>query len=271
MAEEAAVTREQLIDLLNEDLAREYQAIIAYVVYSQVLKGAEYMNIADGARGARRRGAAARDDDRQAHRLSRRHADGDGRCRSMLSEKAKEMLRADLENENDTITQLSRAASSSARRCRSTRSPKTSARSCARSRNTRSIWRRRSARMFPTCRGCGARRQEKEVSCPPMSTLSRDLRYAIRALLANPGFTAVAILSLAHRHRRQHRDLQRRERAPPASAAVRERRSAGHPLEHVARPRHRRGLVLDGAVLRHPEWTAKLRGCRALRSAPMRI
>src|SRR5579862_7761437 len=40
------VTREELIKLLNEDLAREYQAIIAYVVYSQVLKGAKYMNIA---------------------------------------------------------------------------------------------------------------------------------------------------------------------------------------------------------------------------------
>jgi bacterioferritin len=40
------VTRKQLIDLLNEDLAREYQAIIAYVVYSQVLKGAQYMSIA---------------------------------------------------------------------------------------------------------------------------------------------------------------------------------------------------------------------------------
>ena len=42
----AAVTREDLVDLLNEDLAREYQAIISYVVYSQVLKGAQYMNIA---------------------------------------------------------------------------------------------------------------------------------------------------------------------------------------------------------------------------------
>ena len=34
-----ATSREQLVRLLNEDLAREYQAIIAYVVYSQVLKG----------------------------------------------------------------------------------------------------------------------------------------------------------------------------------------------------------------------------------------
>src|ERR1700730_8423726 len=41
-----SVTRENLVDLLNEDLAREYQAIIAYVVYSQVLKGAAYMKIA---------------------------------------------------------------------------------------------------------------------------------------------------------------------------------------------------------------------------------
>lgn len=43
---ETNVTREQLVDLLNEDLAREYQAIIAYVVYSQVIKGAAYMDIA---------------------------------------------------------------------------------------------------------------------------------------------------------------------------------------------------------------------------------
>ena len=40
------VTRARLIELLNEDLAREYQAIIAYVVYSQVLKGARFMSIA---------------------------------------------------------------------------------------------------------------------------------------------------------------------------------------------------------------------------------
>src|SRR6516162_5710357 len=40
------VSREQLVALLNEDLAREYQAIIAYVVYSRVIKGAEYMAVA---------------------------------------------------------------------------------------------------------------------------------------------------------------------------------------------------------------------------------
>jgi bacterioferritin len=41
---EQGITRERLAELLNEDLSREYQAIIAYVVYSQVLKGAAYMN-----------------------------------------------------------------------------------------------------------------------------------------------------------------------------------------------------------------------------------
>ena len=42
----SSITRKKLIDLLNEDLQREFQAIIAYVNYSQVLKGAAYMNIA---------------------------------------------------------------------------------------------------------------------------------------------------------------------------------------------------------------------------------
>ena len=40
------ITRERMIELLNEDLAGEYQAIIAYTVYSQVLKGAAYTDIA---------------------------------------------------------------------------------------------------------------------------------------------------------------------------------------------------------------------------------
>ena len=44
--EELHVQRQELIELLNEDLRREYQAIISYVVYSQVLKGAAYMAIA---------------------------------------------------------------------------------------------------------------------------------------------------------------------------------------------------------------------------------
>ena len=45
-ANENEISRDRLAELLNEDLSREYQAIIAYVVYSQVLSGAQYMDIA---------------------------------------------------------------------------------------------------------------------------------------------------------------------------------------------------------------------------------
>ena len=77
-----AITRDQLAQLLNEDLSREYQAIIAYVVYSQVLKGAEYMNIAymniaDQLEAARPSGAAACPDHLAADRLPRQGADRD--------------------------------------------------------------------------------------------------------------------------------------------------------------------------------------------------
>lgn len=43
---ESKVTRKQLVEGLNEDLAREYQAIIAYITYSQVISGAQYQHIA---------------------------------------------------------------------------------------------------------------------------------------------------------------------------------------------------------------------------------
>lgn len=46
MSDNPNITREQMVKLLNADLSREYQAIIAYVVYSQVIKGAEYTDIA---------------------------------------------------------------------------------------------------------------------------------------------------------------------------------------------------------------------------------
>jgi bacterioferritin len=39
--------REAIITGLNEDLAREYKAIIQYVVFSSALKGAEYGDIAE--------------------------------------------------------------------------------------------------------------------------------------------------------------------------------------------------------------------------------
>ena len=45
-AKNPLITRKEMIHLLNQDLAREYQAIIAYIVYSQTMKGAKYLHIA---------------------------------------------------------------------------------------------------------------------------------------------------------------------------------------------------------------------------------
>ena len=97
-----AITREQLIEKLNEDLSREYQAIIAYVVYSQALKGAQYMNIA--------KELEKHAGEELAHALTiAKHVDYLGGMPTAtalpvkLSEKAEEMLRADLKNESDTI------------------------------------------------------------------------------------------------------------------------------------------------------------------------
>jgi bacterioferritin len=99
---EAKFTRKDLTDKLNEDLAREYQAIIAYVVYSQVLKGAEYMSIA-----AELEKHAAEE---LAHAVTiAKQIDYLGGMPTAtplpvkLSEKAEDMLRADLENENNTV------------------------------------------------------------------------------------------------------------------------------------------------------------------------
>ena len=96
------VSREQLIDLLNEDLAREYQAIIAYVVYSQVIKGAEYMHIAQELE------LHATEELQHALIIAKQidYLGGMPTVTSLpvkQSDDAREMLRADLENENDTI------------------------------------------------------------------------------------------------------------------------------------------------------------------------
>jgi len=47
MSNDNATDRQKIIDGLNEDLAREYQAIIQYVVFSSTLKGPEYGDIAE--------------------------------------------------------------------------------------------------------------------------------------------------------------------------------------------------------------------------------
>ena len=46
MKEENKIDRKRMVELLNEDLAREYQAVISYVIYSQTIKGAEFNHIA---------------------------------------------------------------------------------------------------------------------------------------------------------------------------------------------------------------------------------
>src|SRR5687767_13793864 len=94
--------REELIAGLNEDLAREYQAIIAYVVYSQVLKGAEYMSIAEE--------LEKHASEELAHAITvSKHIDYLGGMPTAtplavpLLEDAEKMLRADLDQENHTI------------------------------------------------------------------------------------------------------------------------------------------------------------------------
>jgi bacterioferritin len=96
------ISREKLAALLNEDLSREYQAIIAYVVYSQVLKGAQYMNIADQlATHAQQELEHALIISRQIDYLGKMPTVTPKPVRT--SEDAKKMLRFDLENENETI------------------------------------------------------------------------------------------------------------------------------------------------------------------------
>jgi bacterioferritin len=99
---DATITRKQLIDNLNEDLSREYQAIIAYVIYSQTLKGAQYMNVA--------KELESHATEELAHALTiSKHIDYLGGTPTStpkpvkMTGKPTEMLRADLDNENNTI------------------------------------------------------------------------------------------------------------------------------------------------------------------------
>jgi bacterioferritin len=98
----SSITRADLIKGLQEDLSREYQAIIAYVVYSQALKGAEYQSIA--------KELEVHAGEELAHAITiAKQIDYLGGLPNAtanpvkLTENAKEMLRADLDNENNTI------------------------------------------------------------------------------------------------------------------------------------------------------------------------
>jgi bacterioferritin len=99
---ETEISRNRLAELLNEDLSREYQAIIAYVVYSQVLSGAQYMDIAAQLE------IHAKQELDHALILSRQ-IDYLGKMPIVTpkpvrtSKNPKDMLRYDLDNENETI------------------------------------------------------------------------------------------------------------------------------------------------------------------------
>src|SRR5712671_222422 len=99
---EIEISRDRLGELLNEDLAREYQAIIAYVVYSQVLSGAQYMDIANQLE------IHAKQELDHALTLSRQ-IDYLGKMPTVspkpvrTSKNPIDMLRFDLDNENETI------------------------------------------------------------------------------------------------------------------------------------------------------------------------
>jgi bacterioferritin len=99
---EVEISRDRLAELLNEDLAREYQAIIAYVVYSQVLSGAEYMDIAAQLEiHAKQELDHALTLSRQIDYLGKMPVVTPRPVRT--SKRAKDMLRYDLDNENETI------------------------------------------------------------------------------------------------------------------------------------------------------------------------
>lgn len=96
------ITRADLIKGLQEDLSREYQAILAYVVYSQALKGAEYQNI------AKELELHAAEELAHAITIAKQidYLGGMPNATALpvkLTENAEEMLRADLQNENDTV------------------------------------------------------------------------------------------------------------------------------------------------------------------------
>jgi bacterioferritin len=102
MSDENKISREKMVELLNEDLAREYQAVIAYTVYSQTMKGAAYTDIA----GELETHAA----EELSHALLiAKQVDyfggepGTQPKEVKTSDKAEDMLRFDLENERTTI------------------------------------------------------------------------------------------------------------------------------------------------------------------------
>ncbi|MDB6127399.1 MAG: Ferritin Dps family protein [Verrucomicrobia bacterium] len=102
MSKKSKITRKEMVELLNEDLAREYQAVIAYIVYSQTMKGAAYTDI------SRELKKHASEELEHALLIAKQIDYFGGTPTTIpvkvkMSDKAPDMLRFDLHNEEETI------------------------------------------------------------------------------------------------------------------------------------------------------------------------
>src|ERR1044071_2894486 len=102
MKDETKISRKRMIELLNEDLAREYQAVISYVIYSQTIKGAEFNHIAQELE--KHAGEELQHALKIAKQIDYFNGEPTNKPKEVkVSDKAKDMLRFDLENERVTL------------------------------------------------------------------------------------------------------------------------------------------------------------------------
>jgi bacterioferritin len=102
MKEETNISRKRMIELLNEDLAREYQAIIAYIIYSQTIKGAQYNHIAQELE--KHAGEELQHAISIAKQIDYLNGEPTNKPKEVkVSDDPKKMLQFDLENERQTL------------------------------------------------------------------------------------------------------------------------------------------------------------------------
>lgn len=102
MKDDTKISRKQMVDALNEDLAREYQAIIAYVIYSQTIKGAQYNHIAQELE--KHAGEELQHAIKIAKQIDYLNGEPTNKPKEVkVSDDAKKMLQFDLENERVTL------------------------------------------------------------------------------------------------------------------------------------------------------------------------
>jgi bacterioferritin len=102
MKEETNISRKRMIELLNEDLSREYQAIIAYIIYSQTIKGAQYNHIAQELE--KHAGEELQHAISIAKQIDYLNGEPTNKPKEVkVSDDPKKMLQFDLENERQTL------------------------------------------------------------------------------------------------------------------------------------------------------------------------